>query len=57
MDTRTRNDLVWIVVLAAVTTIVAHSFWGVGWGLTIATVVVVSLVRLVYAWYARRTWR
>lgn len=57
MDTRTRNDLIWIVILAVLVVVVGRFFWGFGWGLTIATALLVSLVRLAYAWYARRTWR
>jgi hypothetical protein len=57
MDTRTRNDLIWIVILAALVVVTARFFWEASWGTTIATAVLVSLGRLVYAWYARRTWR
>lgn len=55
MDTRTRNDLIWIAILALAALFVTRYFWEASWGLTIVTTVLVALVRLAYAWYARRT--
>lgn len=51
-----REDIIWVVVLA-IFGIVASRFLGFGWGTTIVVVLLVSLGRLAYAWYARRTWR
>lgn len=52
----TREDVIWVVVLA-VLGLVSSRFWGFDWPTTIVVVIAVSLGRLVYAWYARGTWR
>jgi predicted PurR-regulated permease PerM len=52
----TREDIIWIVAIAVLFFAAAH-FMQIAVGTTIVAIVIGSLVRLAYAWYARRTWR
>ena len=52
----TREDIAWIVGIAILFSVAAY-LMQVALGTAIVAIVSGSLVRLVYAWYARRTWR
>lgn len=52
-----RADLIWVAILAIISVVVGRFFWGFGWGTTIVAVLLVSLGRLAYAWYAHRPFR